>query len=126
MPPAQPRFEEAAGQWLPLGGINGYAGVRGKQGRKKDKFQGVTPRKQHRTKLFGTPLEAAVAFAQLKEDLELGMLEQRSRKQQQQQQQPATLAASRKLEVGTYLGYLRPPPMAGAPGCPNSSLCHAV
>ena len=23
---------------LPLGGVNGYVGVRGKQGRKKDKF----------------------------------------------------------------------------------------
>ena len=120
MPPAQSRFEEAAGQRLPLGGINGYAGVRGKQGRKKDKFQGVTPRKQHRTKLFGTPLEAALAFAQLKEDLELGMLEQRSRKQQQQQ--PATLTASRKLEVGTYLGYLRLPPMAAAPVVPTVAM----
>ena len=44
-----PRFEEAGGQRLPLGGVNGYRGVRGKQGRKKDKFQGVTPKKQHRT-----------------------------------------------------------------------------
>lgn len=56
MPRAVPRFEEIAGQRLPLGGKNGYIGVRGKQGRKKDKFQGVTPRKQHRTDLFDSPL----------------------------------------------------------------------
>ena len=103
----QPRFEEAGGQRLPLGGVNGYLGVRGKQGRAKDKFQGITPKKQHRTALFATPLEAAIAYAQLKEDLELGMPEQRSSKKPLP---PATLAASRKLEVGTYLGHLRPPP----------------
>ena len=107
MPSSQPRFEEVAGQRLPLGGVNGYLGVRGKQGRGKDKFQGVTPRKQHRTGLFDSPLQAAVAFAQLKEDLDLGMLAQRSRKKRAS---PATLAASRKAEVGTYLGHLRPPP----------------
>ena len=117
MPPAQPRFEEAAGQRLPLGGVNGYAGVRGKQGRKKDKFQGVTPKKQHRTALYNTPFEAAVAFAQLKEDLDLGMLEERSSKKGQLS--PATLAASRKLEVGTYLGHLRPLPPPVAPVVPR-------
>ena len=58
----QPRFEAAGGHRLPLGGLNGYLGVRGKQGRNKNKFQGVTPKKVHRTKLFDTPLEAAIAF----------------------------------------------------------------
>ena len=48
----QPRFEEAGGHRLPLGGLYGYIGVRGKQGRRKDKYQGITPRKQHRTELF--------------------------------------------------------------------------
>ena len=50
----QPRFEEVGGQRLPLGGINGYRGVRGKQGRNKDKFQGITPKKKHRTRLSDT------------------------------------------------------------------------
>ena len=50
---------------LPLGGINGYVGVRGKQGRKKDKFQGTTPTKTRRTKHFTTAREAAVALAEL-------------------------------------------------------------
>ena len=59
MPRAQPLFEEVAGRRLPLGGVNGYLGVRGKQGRKRDKFQGITPKKQHRTQLCDTPLEAA-------------------------------------------------------------------
>ena len=49
MPRRQQQYEEVAGQRLPLGGINGYRGVRGKQGKKKNKFQGVTPKKQHRT-----------------------------------------------------------------------------
>ena len=35
---------------LPLGGLNGYVNVRGKQGRKKDKYQGYTPNKNRRTK----------------------------------------------------------------------------
>ena len=58
MRPREPRFELAGGQRLPLGGVNGYRGVRGKQGRKKDMFQGVTPKKKHRTRLFGTAQEA--------------------------------------------------------------------
>ena len=40
-------------------------GVRGKQGRKKDKFQGVTPKKTHRTQHFDTAQEAAIALARL-------------------------------------------------------------
>ena len=28
---------------LPLGGVNGYVGVRSRQGYNKDKFQGTTP-----------------------------------------------------------------------------------
>ena len=110
MPPAQPRFEEVAGQRLPLGGANGYLGVRGKQGRKKDKFQGITPRKQHRTKLFDTALEAAMAFAQMKEDIELGMLELRSSKKLAAS--PTTTTGSRRFEVGTFLGHLKQLPRA--------------
>ena len=86
---------------MPLGGINGYCGVRGKQGRKKDKFQGVTPKKQHRTALFDSALEAAIAFAQLREDLELGMLQPSSDKKDAS---AAINATSKKIEVGTYLG----------------------
>ena len=67
-------MEEVAGQRLPLGGVNGYHGVR-RQGRKSDKFQGTTPQKFDRTKLFDTPRDAAIALAQLKEDIELGIVE---------------------------------------------------
>ena len=49
-------------------------GVR-RQGRKSDKFQGTTPQKFDRTKLFDTPRDAAIALAQLKEDIELGIVE---------------------------------------------------
>ena len=61
---------------VPLGGVNGYHvhGVR-RQGRKSEKFQGTTPQKIDRTKLFDTPRDAAIALAQLKEDIELGIVE---------------------------------------------------
>ena len=103
MPRAQPRFEAVDGLRVPLGGINGYKGVRGKQGRKKNKYQGVTPRKTHRTGHFDTAKEAAIAFAQLREDLELGMLEQRA---PQTAQPPAANEPSKKAQVGVYLGTL--------------------
>ena len=103
MPRVLPRFEEVAGQRLPLGGKHGYAGVRGGQGKKKDKFQGTTPRKQHRTGLFDSPLEAAIAFAQLREDLKLGMLVERVPKKQKK---AAANEPSKKAQVGVYLGTL--------------------
>ena len=108
----QPRFEEVDGLRVPLGGANGYRGVRGKQGRQKNKFQGVTPRKQHRTGPYETPKEAAVALARLRHDLELGVVVQRSRKKPQP---PVGTAAAKKLEVGTYLGHLLRQPRAGIP-----------
>ena len=112
MPRSQPLFEEVDGLRVPLGGVNGYKGVRGKQGRKKNKFQGMTPRKTHRTGPHETPKEAAVALARLRHDLELGVVVQRSRKKPQP---PAGSGARKKLEVGTYLGHLRRQPRAGIP-----------
>ena len=44
-----------------------YVNVRGKQGRKKKKFQGCTLNKTRRTSLYSTPREAAVALAMLKQ-----------------------------------------------------------
>ena len=112
MPRSAPRVEEVGGRRLPLGGQHGYVGVRGRQGKKKNKFQGVTPRKTHRTGYFDTALEAAVAFAQLREDLELGMLEQRAPKN------PASAGgnkSSKKAQVGIYLGDLLAQQRAGIP-----------
>ena len=104
-----PRFEEAGGQRLPLGGVNGYRGVRGKQGRKKDKFQGVTPKKQHRTAHFDTALEASIALAQLKSDLELGI------ESCKKEEKPATTSTvSKQNALGTYLGYMRQPQLLAA------------
>ena len=110
--PRSLRFEEVDGLRLPLGGVNGYLGVRGRQGRKKNKFQGVTPRKQHRTGPKDTPKEAAVALAQLWHDLELGVVAQRSQKKLQL---PGGTDAPKKVEVGTYLGYLLRQPAGGIP-----------
>ena len=120
MPRAQPRFEAVDGLRVPLGGINGYKGVRGKQGRKKNKYQGVTPRKTHRTGPHETPKEAAVALARLRHDLELGVVVQRSRKKPQP---PAGTAAAKKLEVGHVP---RPPAEAAAGRDPDSGSCAAV
>jgi hypothetical protein len=112
MPRAEVRFEEVGGQRLPLGGLHGYIGVRGKQGRKKDKFQGTTPKKRHRTKHYNTPLEAAIAFAQLREDLDLGILAEQSPKKPQP---PASDATSKKKDVGVYLGRFLQLPRADVP-----------
>ena len=81
--PRSLRFKEVDGLRLPLGGVNGYFGVRGRQGRKQNKFQGVTPRKTHRTEPKDTPKEAAIALAHLRHDLELGVVAQRSHKKLQ-------------------------------------------
>ena len=78
--------------------------MRGKQGHKKNKFQGISPKKHHRTAHFDTAQEAAIAYSQMKEDLKLGMpsLQQ----QQTKQRSPATAAATKKREVGVFLGEL--------------------
>ena len=47
---------------LERGGKHGFRHVRGGQGRGKNKYQGVSPKKKHRTKLFETPEEAARAY----------------------------------------------------------------
>ena len=57
---------------LPLGGKYEYKRVRGKQGRKRDKFQGYTPKQTHFTELHDTAQEAAVALANLKQELAAG------------------------------------------------------
>ena len=103
MPSREPRVEVAGGQRLPLGGLNGYRGVRGKQGRKKNKFQGITPKKQHRTGLYDHAQEAAIALAQLREDLDLGMVTEHGAKVVKS---PVTIAAPKKLEAGVFLGDL--------------------
>ena len=101
---AQQQFEVAGGRRLPLGGVNGYLNVRGKQGHKRDKFQGVSPKKKNRTGHFDTAQEAAIAYSQMKEDLKLGMpsLQQ----QQQKPATPATAAAPKERRVGVFIGEL--------------------
>ena len=70
--------EPAGSLQLPLGGKHGFLGVRGRQGRYKDKFQGCTPRKTHRTKHCKSAREAAIEFAQLKQKLKLDVDESKS------------------------------------------------
>ena len=66
---------------LPLGGKSGYQGVRGKQGKKRNKFQGYTPKKTHFTRLHPSAQEAAVARANLLQDLSMGIDAAPERKQ---------------------------------------------
>ena len=112
MPRAALRFEEAGGQRLPLGGRNCYLGVRGKQGRAANMFQGMAPKKQHRTRLCHSAQEAATALAQMKEDLELGIFEERRKKKAPP---PASASTSKKADVGVYLGRLLQLPRADIP-----------
>ena len=61
---------------LPLGGASGYIGVRGKQGKRRDMFQGyviIDKKKVTAPGLFGNAHDAAVARAALKQQLELGL-----------------------------------------------------
>ena len=67
-----PLVERFGNLELPLGGKYEYAGVRGKQGRSRDRFQGYTPKKKHFSRLCDTAQEAAVALATLKVDLAAG------------------------------------------------------
>tara|TARA_B110000046_G_scaffold155947_1_gene166513 strand:- start:59 stop:517 length:459 start_codon:yes stop_codon:yes gene_type:complete len=69
-------FEDVDGLRLKRGGKNGYKGVRGGQGRAKNKYQGVTPRKTHRTALCDSPRAAAIAFAQMAQRIALCHLPQ--------------------------------------------------
>ena len=59
---------------LPRGGKHGFVGVRGKQGNSKNMYQGCTPKKTHRTGNYKSAEKAAVAFAKLKRDLDLGRI----------------------------------------------------
>jgi hypothetical protein len=131
MPRAALRFEEAGGQRLPLGGRNCYLGVRGTQGRAANMFQGMAPKKQHRTRLCQSAQEAAIALAQMKEPLELGIFEERRKKgaadcQRQHLQEgrrrrlprpPAAAAASRyPMRVGSAAD-------GAAGGCRGGASC---
>ena len=60
---------------LAIGGKNGYERVRGFQGTNRDKFQGYTKGKKKTTELYDTAEEAAVALAQLEQDIALGLIE---------------------------------------------------
>ena len=67
-----PLVERIGNLELPLGGKYEYAGVRGKQGRSRDQYQGYTPKKTHITRLCDTAQEAAAALATLKVELAAG------------------------------------------------------
>ena len=58
---------------LVVGGKHGYVRVRGGQGSTKNLYQGYTKDKKHSTAAFPTPREAAIALAELEQDLDAGL-----------------------------------------------------
>jgi len=63
---------------LVCGGKHGYAGVRGRQGKERDRYQAymtVDGKKKTVSGLFKSPHAAAVALAQFKQQLDLGFEE---------------------------------------------------
>ena len=71
---AAPPTRQVGPHSLPLGGKNGFLGVAGGQGKKRNLFRGTTPRKTLRTGLHRTALEAAVELAEKKQERELASL----------------------------------------------------
>ena len=98
-----PLVERFGNLELPLGGKYEYAGVRGKQGRSRDQFQGYTPKKQHCTRLCETAHEAAVALATLKMDLEAGFDDST------QERKPRKKRSRRCFEVPHVISEIGPP-----------------
>ena len=87
---------------LMRGGKHGYAGVRGGQGKQRDKFQAyatVDSRKVTVRGLYESPHAAAVALAQWKQERELGFAaepsekEPRKRRSTKNNEQPRAVAA---------------------------------
>ena len=109
---AQPAFKAVGGQRVPLGGLNGFAGVRGKQGRKRNKYQGYDKKKKIYTEPFDTAEEAAIRLQQKLEDHELGLLAERAPKKAQP---AARNESSKTAQVGVYLGTLLAQQRAGIP-----------
>jgi hypothetical protein len=70
--PNEVQVELVDGLKLYIGGKHGYMRVRGNQGMNKDGFQGYTIDKKRTTKTFKTAKEAAVALAQLEQNLQHG------------------------------------------------------
>jgi hypothetical protein len=58
---------------LVVGGKHGYVRVRGGQGKTKKQYQGYTKDKQHSTAAYPTPHEAAIALAELEQDIAAGL-----------------------------------------------------
>jgi hypothetical protein len=58
---------------LVVGGKHGYVRVRGGQGKTKKQYQGYTKDKQHSTAAYPTPREAAIALAELEQDIAAGL-----------------------------------------------------
>ena len=62
------------------GGKNGYERVRYGQGTNHDKWQGYIKGKKKTTGLYDTAEEAAVALAQLEQDIRLGLVDVNDKK----------------------------------------------
>ena len=74
--------------------------MRGKQGCKVDEITGAQRSSSTARRLFDEPREAAIALAQLREDLELCMLNKRGPKIARP---PEIIAAAKQKDFGVYV-----------------------
>ena len=98
---------------LGTGGVNGYEGVRKrtttKKGEKVVEYQGYTPTKHNTTAAYKTEHDAAVARAVLKENLRLGLVEDKKLRAKKSAKKRA------KRELPTYLHGLQGPTASKKP-----------
>ena len=92
---------------LGTGGVNGYEGVRKrtttKKGEKVVEYQGYTPTKHNTTAAYKTEHDAAVARAVLKENLRLGLVEDKKLR--------AKKSAKKRAKRGCRARSPSPPPL---------------
>ena len=85
------------------GGKNGYTRVRGGQVPNQDKWQGYIKGKKKTTSLYDTAEEAAVALAQLEQDIALGLVDvddKKPRKSRKTSGAPTPASPARLLAPG--------------------------
>ena len=111
-----PSVEVFGGLILDTGGVNGYEGVRKrtttKKGEKVVEYQGYTPTKHNTTAAYKTEHDAAVARAVLKENLRLGLVEDKKLR--------AKKSAKKRAKRGCRARSPPPPPLL------SPLLTHAV
>ena len=119
-----PSVEVFGGLILDTGGVNGYEGVRKRTTKKKGEtvveYQGYTPTKHNTTGAYKTEHGAAVARAVLKENIRLGLVEDKKLREKKKPR-------AKRESSARALASPRPlPPFSSAHACCSSELCAAL